>query len=161
MRRLVLQSVQGRRWCSTAWSGNRDLVSITPPNSKFCVTLLGVNHMCDTSVEQVKATIEDLSPDAVAIELDRERASMLLAPASRRHDIEPSESYEGSSTEWEDYFASEAADLTRKQVSSSLQRSHDKCDNVVFALVLWKAKGQGASSSGRRNTQSKLKDLAD
>jgi hypothetical protein len=90
---------------------------VKPPNSVVEVNLLGVNHMCDMSVESVRQTIVGMSPDAVAIELDRERASMLFAPASRRHDIVPSDTYEGSSTEWEDYFASESAELTRKNVS--------------------------------------------
>ena len=47
------------------------------------VHLVGVNHVSRQSVEDVKTIIRSLNPDAVAVELDRDRAKMLLGPKLR------------------------------------------------------------------------------
>ena len=53
----------------------------------FTIKLVGVHHASRESIKAVKNAIQTFKPGAVAVELDRERAKMLLPPSARGESI--------------------------------------------------------------------------
>jgi len=51
------------------------------------LTLIGTSHISKESIKLVNSTFQEINPDIIAIELDRERLFLLLNPKKRKNSI--------------------------------------------------------------------------